>query len=147
MKIKWQTPEFEYKKRSADWFWSLWIIALGAIIVSVIFGNATLAILLFLIAFVLSLQAVKKPKIINIELNETGILIKNKPLHYKAIESYDFDEDEKNILLKLKNTFSPLITIPISKETNTDDIDKFLEHFIKREQIEEPLINKLEKYL
>lgn len=148
MEIKWEAFEYEYKKKSSDWFWVLWIISGAIIFLSFMYNSILFAILIFFIAFVLSLQATKKPKLLNFEINEKGIITKNKKYLFKELDFYWIPENTKppKILLKSKKTLYPLITIPLGN-SNIEEIDNFLKNHLEKNEIEEPVTNKLDKFL
>ena len=147
MSISWQTTEFEYVKKSSDWFWSLWIIFGAMIVVSIIYQNVLLAILFFFITFVLSLQATRKPKIIKIEINSSGVIIGNKKYIFENLESYWIDENNKprKILFKLKKSYMPYPSVSLDG-VETERVDNFLDNFLAKEELTEPLLYKFEKF-
>lgn len=145
--IKWQALEFKYSKKSSDWFWSLWIISLGTIVASVIFDNILFAILIFMMAFTVSLQATRKPKLENFEINEKGIVTKYKKYDFKTLESYWIKNDDffPRIILKSKSLTSPLLTIPLG-EKGQKDIEEFISNYLKEEELSEPVPYIFTKY-
>ena len=148
MQIQWQAHEYEYKKKSPDWFWALWIVSAAVIFISIMFGSALFAILVFVASFTLSLQAVRKPSLITYKIDELGITVGDKTYLYKNINSYDIkDEEELEIIFKLKSKFMPFVTIPIIEEIDIQKIEGFLMDRIEKEGIEKPVVDKLAKYL
>ena len=146
MEIHWQAYEHEYNKKSSDWFWALWIISVATIFISIMFRSNLFAILVFVGAFTLSLQAVKKPKLIKFKISNSKITNDDKVFYYKEISSYNIKSKEKKIILKLKNKLMPLITIPLAKKEDAQKIDDFLSKYLEKENLKEPLTNKLVKY-
>ena len=148
MEIKWKTYEYEYKKRSPDWFWALWIISVAVIFISIMFGSVLFAIFVFVGAFTLSLQAVRKPNLIDFGINEFGVAVGNKIYPYKNIKSYDIrDEADSRIILKLESKLIPFVTIPVAESVDLQKIDGLLLNNLEKENLEEPFTNKLAKYL
>ena len=148
MKIQWQADEYEYKKKSPDWFWALWIISIAVIFISIMFNSTLFAILVFVGAFTLSLQAVRKPSLITYKIDELGITVGDKTHIYKNIKSYDIKEGEElEIIFKLESKFMPFVTIHLTEEVDIQKIEGFLVGRIEKEGIEKPIVDKLAKYL
>ena len=147
MEIQWQAPEYEYIKKSPDWFWVLWIISIGIIVVSIIYNNILFAILVFMISFALSIQATKKPKIINCKINSKGINTPNKKYLFENLEFYNIKTNDTfpRIILKSKKTFMPLIIIPFNL-IYKKKIDDFLNNYLEKKELEEPFLYQLTKY-
>ncbi len=146
MFIKWQDLEFEYSPKTPDWFWFIWILSIGIIVFSIINGSMLFSILIFIIAFTISLQAVRKPKIINFEINSTGIIIDKIKYPYKNLKSFWVEEkNEPKIIIKTKNSFIPYIVMPL-KNTDETEVNNFLLDYLKKEEHQEPFTYKMMKY-
>jgi len=147
--IKWQAIEFEYKKKGPDWFWVLWIISVGIIVVLVIYNNILFAILIFISAFTLSLQATRRPQLINFEINSSGILINNKKYIYDYLDSYWIkeknDDEPPQIILKSKKTFMLYIIISLDN-VDVQKVDGFLTDYLTKEEHHEPIPYKIAKF-
>jgi len=146
-KINWSAFEYEYHKKSTDWFWVVWIVSIGIIATSLILGSVSFAILIFIISFTLSIQAVTKPKKINIELNEKGIEIYNKKYLFADLDSYWIKTDDSfpRMLLKSKKKISRFITIPLDINI-ANEVDEFLSEYLEKEELEEPLLYLFSKF-
>lgn len=147
--IEWEALEFQNEKKTPDWFWVLWILSISIIIVSVIFGNMSFAILVFISAFALSLQAVQHPKMVNFKMDEKGIIIYNKKYLFQNMDSYwikEDDEEDSRIIMKSKKAIIPYLIIPIG-DTDAEEINDFLEGCLEKKEIEEPPHHKITKYL
>lgn len=149
--LHWQAPEFEYFKKSTDWYWSLWIISVAIMIVSFLYNNTLFSILIFITAFTLSLQATRKPKIINIELDNTKIKIDDDVFLIKDLEAYWIKENDSfpRILIKTKHKFFPLLTIPLGNidHEEIDEIEKMLSQNLEERELHEPAYHLLAKYI
>ncbi|MBU4480415.1 hypothetical protein KKG48_03170 [Patescibacteria group bacterium] len=144
--IKWKALEYEYFHKSPDWFWALWIISIGIIVTSVIYNSMLFAILIFISAFTLSIQAVKKPRLISYEIDSEGIIIYGKKYLFENLESFKIIEDEfPRIILKSKKHFMPFITVPLG-DTDTKNVNEFLNQYLKEENHEEPWSYKVTKH-
>jgi len=146
MEIKWEVYEYEYSKKSPDWFWSLWIISIAIIFLSIKFYNPLFAILIFIGAFTMSLQAVRKPDLLKIEINPKGVIINKKIFPYQNLDYYSIkEEDGKRLIIQPKNKLIPILTIPLG-EKDIHQIKKTLSLYIKEGDVKEPILHKFAKY-
>ena len=147
MSIQWEALEYEHKSKTPDWFWSLWIISGGIMAVSIISGSILFAILIFVISFTLSLQAVQKPKVINFEVNEKGVIVDQSKYPYENLKSFCIHkkEDFPKIILNSKSTLIPYIILPL-ENIEAEKVEEFLLNHLKKEEHDEPVIHKLTKY-
>ena len=165
-KINWQALEYEYKPKSADWFWTVWIVASGATIASFLLNNILFGIFILLSAFSVSIYASKKPSLINFSLSEKGISINNKLISYSALESFWITEDlnptdrqdpdpaderspkpaigQGKILFKAKRKTSPYISIPLTKKViDSEEIKEYLLKHLKEIEHNESLLQTI----
>ncbi|MCK4386890.1 MAG: hypothetical protein KAV41_02290 [Candidatus Pacebacteria bacterium] len=157
--IKWKAFEYKYRHKGADWYWCLWILALGAFITSYIFNNILFGIFILLSAFSLSLYASKRPSLINFTLSEKGILINDKLIPYSDLESFwvadspnppgvdgssfakSMEDKQGKILFKAKKKTSPYIIIPLPKDTvDAEEIKEYLLKRLKEVEHREPFL-------
>lgn len=136
--INWSALEFEYKEKSADWFWAVWIIGLGLAVLSVFLDNLLFAILIILGAFTLSLQSVKKPRTIDFEVNEDGIIIDKKLYLYNTLESFWVIGKEKKAIIKSKKLVVPFLILPL-ENIDPKYLREYLIKHIKEEEMSEPI--------
>lgn len=112
--LQWSALEYEEKERSADWFWALGIIILAGSIASIIYNNYFFAALLILSGALLGFFAIKKPDVVDYELNSKGLKIRTRLYPYENIKSFWIQIEKKPILfIKSERFFIPIITIPI----------------------------------
>lgn len=113
-KIEWLAPEYEHKEQSVDWFWALGIIIFAVAVTSVIYKNYFFAILIVLGGVLLAHFTIKKPEMVDYELTEEGLKIKNTIYPYKKIKHFWVQTDPSPMLLiHSDKLFMPIITMPI----------------------------------
>ena len=146
--IQWKAPEYHYSKKSPDWFWAIGIIAFSASAAAVIFNNVIFAIFIILSAFTLSLYAVRKPSIIDIELNSKGVVIGKYLYPYQTLKKFCLTEKKYGtvIILESKKTMFPYITAQIG-QTEPDSIREYLSRHLTEEEMFEPLTQTVIEYL
>ncbi len=126
MKIEWQAPEYEDKKRSIDWFWALGIIVVAGSITSIIFGDYFFAILLILGGLMLGFFATQKPGMVTYEMTEKGIKINTEFYPFKNMKSFWIQMEPKFILfIKIDRFFMPIISMPIEMD-KAEEINKLM---------------------
>jgi len=147
--ISWQTLEFEYKHKSSDWFWSLWIIALAIIAISVMYGNVLLAVLVLVASFTISLQATQKPKMINVEINQIGIKLDDEMHTYNELTSYGIIKNKKEtkLVVRTNKAMTPYMVLVLDDDIDEDVLDDFLFQFIERKETQEPVRHQITKHI
>ena len=147
--IEWEAPEYEFRKKSPDWFWALGIIIAALIFSAIIFKNILFAILAIVGGFSLALYGARKPKIVSFSISPRGIKINDKIYYYDDLKSFWINYDpphKKELLIESKKTFVPHIAI-ILGEADPMAVREYLLKFLKEERIEESLITTIAKLL
>jgi len=146
--FSWQALEYPYKKKSADWYWTVGIISVALIVTSIIFGNVLFGVVIGLGVFTLTMFASRKPDLITVDVSDKGIIV-NKTLYpYAGLESFFIDLENHNgpkLIIKSKKVVIPLITIPLATEDaeNTEELHSFLSTHLKEEVFEPGLIQTI----
>ena len=146
--IQWKAYEYNHGEKSSDWFWALGIIAFSAAAAAVIFNNVIFAIFIILSAFTLSMYAARKPSLINIELNDKGIIVDKYLYPYQNIEKFWVDERPSGnviIIKSLKKTL-PYTTVSAG-QIDLEEIREYLSRHIEEEEMAEPLVQTITEYL
>lgn len=142
-KISWQADEYRYREKGRDWYIVVGIIAAALAVAAILFDNILFAILILVAASALIIQAIKKPRLVNFELNQRGIVVEDKLYPYSTIESFGVDEEPTpKLLAKSKKVMMPLIALPIDGE-QIESVRNFLKAFLPEAELEEPLLHKL----
>jgi hypothetical protein len=144
-KISWKALEYKKKIKTVDWYWAVIIIALSAIVISIILHNTLFAILIFISIFSLLIFSFKDPEMFEISIDERGIVVNKDMYPFSSLESFWVDitdEKEPKILLKSKKVIMPFIIIPI-EEYHHLDIREFLLRYLEEKEINEPISHKI----
>ncbi len=137
--IEWQAPEYEFYKKTPDWFWSIGIIAFGLFLSAIFLKNFLFAILALVAGFSLALYGAKKPNIISFSADEKGIRVRKRIYPYESLDSFCVHYDpphKKELTIKSKKTFVPIINLPLG-DADSEKTRDLLSRFIKEEAIEE----------
>jgi hypothetical protein len=153
-KLSWSALEYEEKTRSPDWFWALGIIVVTSSIASVIFGNYFFAALLIISGLLLAFFAIKKPEIVEYELTDRGLKIRNHFYPYENIKSFwvqSHNPLEINrevfkkpmLFIHSERIFMPIISIPIDEEIGKHIRSIMLSKDIPEEEMKEHTSEKI----
>jgi hypothetical protein len=140
--IRWQALEYIYVEKTPDWYWALWIIAGSLSVVAIMFHDLILLILILVAAFTLNLFAVKRPDMLDCEINHRGIRLQKTLYPYAAIDSFwveDMPHKSPKIILRSKRWFSPYIIIPIEQIDPEEIRDHLRGELAEKEHHESPL--------
>ena len=143
-KIKWSALEYEYKKKSADWFWTFSIITLTVIVVSIMFDNFLFAAVIALSAFLVIIYSFRPPRTIVFEANRSGIVIEKILYPYASLESFWVEENDRRpkLLIKPKKKYMPHVIMPI-EGIESHEVRDFLDSYIPQIEDHEPVMQKI----
>ena len=143
-KISWHTIEYLHREKTTDWYWIVGIITVSIALISIILTNIIFAILIFVSSFTLSLFASKKPEVILVEINTSGVSFGKTHYPYKNLDSFWIETREihPKIILKSKKVFMPFIVIFI-EEVEEERVREVLLQHLPEEEHHEPLLEKL----
>ena len=147
-KIIWQASEYEHKEKTPDWYWAVGIIALSTVIISFIYKNYIFAIFIILATTVLGMYGLKKPEMMEVEINEKGVKIKNEFYPYKMIKSFYIENQrgKKKLLIHAKRIIMPIIALPI-EEILEEKVKLTLLKHSKEEEMKEPVTQMIMEHL
>ncbi|MCK5285642.1 MAG: hypothetical protein KAJ58_00220 [Candidatus Pacebacteria bacterium] len=136
--ISWEAFEYEFNPKSNNWFWVIWILALGLSVMFYLLGNIVFGILILVAVFSISVFASRKPDLMIIRLNSKKIIIKNKEIDLDDLESF-WIENQK-ILFKSLKKLSPYIIIPLSSRADVEEIRDYLLEYLEEEELHESIL-------
>jgi len=147
--INWQAPEYEFREKTSDWFWAVIIIVASGGIASIIYKNYLFAVFLILAAVLLLVYSIRKPEIVNFEVSEKDLKIKDEVYLYSDMINFWIDKNHprKRLLINTNKILAPLIDIPLPDEANEEEIKNILLEKIKEEEIKEPMFHRVMEYL
>ncbi len=146
--ITWHAPEYEPRVRTREWFLTLWIIATAATVAAFILKNFTFGIFIILASGVLTLLAKRPPRMLEASIDNEVMRFGSNRYYLDRIDGFSVEatgDDHGRILIKLKHSFMPLITIPI-ENIKPEIIDATLAKHVPRKKLEESLLEKLIHY-
>ncbi|MCE9549113.1 hypothetical protein K8Q98_01810 [Candidatus Nomurabacteria bacterium] len=151
-KLEWSALEYEEKERTADWFWALGIVIVTSALASIIYSNYFFATLLLLSGALLGFFAIKKPDVVNYELNDKGLKIGTRIFLYENIKSFwvantpELGEHPK-LFIKSERAFMPIISVPVIGEYITHIKSMMVAKNIPEEEMKEHASEKIMDFL
>jgi len=143
-KLKWQTPEYIYREKTADWYWIVSIVTISIALIAIILNNIIFALLIIASSFTLSLFASRKPSVIDVRINNSGIIAGNTKYTYDSLDSFWVETREAypKVLVKSKKLLMPFIVILING-VEPSDVKHALEKYLPEKEHAEPFLEKL----
>ncbi len=113
--LSWSALEFEEKERHPDWLWTVGLVFGLAAAVAFFYGNFFFGILLVVAGIVVILYSFQKPKVLLIEIAEEGLFVSDQKIPFDKIVQFWLDETDKpdKLLLRVKDSFLPMLSIPL----------------------------------
>ena len=142
--LKWRAYEYLYSEKTTDWYWIVAIVTISIAIIAIILNNIIFAILIIVSSFTLSLFASRKPELITIEINASGVTVGKTHYPYAHLDSFwvETREFQPKIILKSKKIFMPFIAILID-EVHPEEVREALLSHLPEEEHVEPFLEKL----
>jgi len=148
--IEWTIPEYEHREKSPDWFWAIGLIALVGVVLSVVFGNLLLAVLIFMSGLLLILFSNKQPGMITIEISEIGIKVMNTLFPYQNIKSFWIvtrGNGTARLLLHVDRLFNPIMSISIHEDIPLEELRDVIMEKVAEQEMEEPVGDRVSEVL
>ncbi len=147
-KLEWSHLEYEEKERNPDWFWALGIIVIAISITSFIYQNYFFAIFIVLSGLLMVMFAIKKPEMVNYELNQKGLQIKNRLYPYDKIKSfYVQTEGKPTLFIRSERKFMDIIPVPLIESITPQVQNIFISKEILEEEMHEHFSEKVMEVL
>lgn len=142
--IVWKAYEFEYRKKSTDWFWYVGFIALLVAIGAVYLENITFAAVIIIAAFALILEGGRPPREQVYAITRRGVQIGDLFLPYRDINSYTIHDDEypPHLILDTNRALGPHILVPL-KDVSLEELRDLLDDYLPEDSHEIPFSEHL----
>lgn len=147
-KISWETFEYLHTEKTNDWYWIVGIVTISIAVIAVILNNVIFAILIIISSFTLSLFASRRPDVVPVKIDHTGVSFGKTQYPFSALESFwvETRDGYPRLLLKTQKMFMPFVVIHIEDE-DPEVIRGVLEGRLKEEEHSEPILEKFLIYL
>jgi hypothetical protein len=131
--ITWESYDHPHEEKSAEWYAIVWIAALAAFFVFLIFGNILLGLLCIVATATLTLLASRPVPMSTYTVDDTGLRIGHEHIAYRQMLSYEFVDRGHDHLLVIdtKKALNPHLLVPIDDEM----VDEVKAHFAAHEHL------------
>ncbi len=148
-KLEWTALEYEEKDRGKDWFWALGIIIAASSAAAFIYGNYFFGLFLILSGALTWLFALKKPDLVFYEMNEKGLMIRNRLYPYEDIKAFwiETEKHEPTLFIKTDRGFMPIIPVPMREDLAGEAREAMLKHKVPEEEMKMHFSEKIMEYL
>jgi hypothetical protein len=150
-KVHWETLEYDHKDRSNDWYWAVGIIALCAVVVSVLYKNYFFAVFLLLATALVYYKAKRKPLFLKCYLSDIGITVGNIKVPYSEVVSFWIEinnnpHQNHMLIVKMKKGLHPILNVNVPDDKAVEVFD-FLSTKATPEEMSEGQVIKMIKHL
>lgn len=148
--IEWTVPEYVHREKHPDWFWTIGLIALIGVILSAVFGNFLLAVLIFMSGILLILFSNKHPIMMTIEISEVGIQIQNELFPYANIKKFWIltrENGTSKLILQIERFVNPFVSLPIHEDISLEDLREVIMANVTEEEMAEPIGDRISETL
>lgn len=142
--LSWEALEYEHTPRSSDWFWGLGIIAVGGVVVAILFGNLLFGLVIAIGAIALGLHALRHPKMVRCDITDRGIAIDTTLFPYATLQSFWVQEHlfPNRLVLTSRKVAMPHIVILLDG-IDADDVRETLSRYLEETEVHETFSDKL----
>jgi len=142
--IMWTAPEFVFNKKTNDWYW--WFGTITAVLIgtAVYLENYLFVFVILIGGFSLLLHAIRPPRTIEYKITRHGLSAGGRLYPFGEMTGFDInvhkDEQKETLLLILTNKIAePILTMPLAKDTDIDQMRHFLVDYVPEQKISRPL--------
>ena len=149
--FEWHGEQYSFEERGSDWYWALGIVAGAAVLVSILFGNILLALVILAGAGALGLQAAKQNRTHHFAVYEDGVAIDDDLFLYDDMRDFailEFLDPEQPPALSIKTNhiLAPHIWIPIN-DHDPVDIYEYISNHLPEGMHAETLLDRITSFL
>ncbi len=128
--ISWHIETHRDTERSTDWYWGLGLVALVAAGLAVFFGNALLAVIIFLSAGSLGVLAARGPRVHEVKLSPRGISLDGTLYRWGNIESFWVQEGrDPHLLVSTKGILHPQLVVPLGEHSRAQNARAYAKRY------------------
>ncbi|MFZ1988112.1 MAG: hypothetical protein WAV21_03740 [Minisyncoccia bacterium] len=145
--FEWYGREYAFQEKSPDWYWALGIIAVAAIVASILFSNLLLALVILAGTSAIAIQAAKHPRTHRFAVTDQGLEIDDHlyvydtMLHYSVLEYID-PSIPPALSIKTRSILSPHLIIPLV-DVDADAVYEYLSIHLEDGKHEYSFVDRL----
>ena len=148
-RISWEIEEYNHRDKGPDWFWALGIVAIAGAAIAFVSHDPFFGVLIILSALILGYYAYREPAVIQVAINEDGIMIRDYLYPFTTIKGFAVDENVlgNHLLIETSRSFSPVISIALPETLDTDGLFDLLQAKIPEKPLKEQLSHRIMEHL
>ena len=145
--MEWETPEYEHFDKDIGWFKGVIIITVITVILSLLFKNIFLALILLVGGFTVMLFGAREPQMMTVKLTRKGILINKDLYRYEKLNSFCIsdqhgEERAHKLIIEADRTFIPHMVILLNN-VDEEAVRDYLLQYLPEEHHEESFADVL----
>ncbi len=144
----WHTQEHFHRERAADWFWALGVTAVSLAIISLLFSNVLLSLLIIVAAGTFGIIASHPPRTITCTIQNDGLSIEDEWFAFEDMRAFWVTEGDHPLLyIDTPKMFSPDVVVPLSDVTPEEIRVRFLAAHVEEREMHESFPFKVLEFL
>lgn len=146
-KIEWTAPEYKHKEKSVDFLWTIGLVAIVGVGITVWNGNYLFAIFLIISGASLIFFSIREPEEVTFSIETSGFTMGKEKYEWKKIKGFNIKKDDKEALLiiEINKYLLPIYTIPLPIELAPKMKESLLKVIPNTEIDESPSMKFMEK--
>ncbi len=147
--ISWEAEEYTYTPKTKDWYWVVFILTFGLVVVAYFLNNFLFGVFVLIAGFTVALYGAKRPRTVRFAVLAQGIQVDKKIYTFRSLKSFWIHYDpphKKEVSLVSKKLLVPRITLPLG-DTDPNQVREVLIKFLREREHHESLVENLAKYL
>lgn len=147
--FSWEVDEYIERDRSNDWFWTVGLIVLTGIVISIILKNFVFAMFLLVAAGTLSVFIFRKPERLAVTIDNRGVQIEHTFYPYKELKQFWVEPEEggrngvRQVFFITSRTVIPELSIELTEDVDADKLRSYLLRKIPEGEIQESLAHQV----
>ena len=147
--FSWEVDEYIERDRSNGWFWTVGLIVLTGIVISIILKNFVFAMFLLVAAGTLSVFIFRKPERLAVTIDNRGVQIEHTFYPYKELKQFWVEPEEggrngvRQVFFMTSRTVIPELSIELTEDVDADKLRSYLLRKIPEGEIQESLAHQV----
>lgn len=131
--LTWQVASHTTRKRSNDWYWGLGGIAVVGAILSILFGNLLLAVILVLGSFSLAYLMHQEPREHTVSIGPRGVGVDGTRYPWKSARSFwvEHGTEHPRLFVTMSGLLAPHIAIHLADEAQAEEVRRMLKRYVE----------------
>lgn len=141
--LSWHALEYHYHEKSANWYIAVFIVVGTIAAISAVYGNYLLSTLSLLAGFSIGLHGARRPRVVEMKIDDHGLRIGSRLFRYKQLKSFCFlrhPQEGTFLSVELDSMLNPRTSIQLG-DADPQDIHDALIHRVPYEEYEETILD------